>query len=427
MKMKRLIPAVLALGILTVGCSQTNKEAMNEVEEEKTTPVRVEQVSKGQISNTFTYGGKINPKQQITVTSKIAGKVKEVNFDIGDVVKAGDVLFTLDEKDIQNTIRSLEAQLKSAEAAVNMSQVGLNSAKGSQQEQQKNQLEANLKMTEIQLQDAKKAYEDIKTLYEIGSASKQQLDQMETAYETASIGYNSAKDAYDLFINSLSKENIERAQNQLTQAAATKEGLEVQLANAHETLKDAAVKSPIDGIVSSRMIDSGEMVSGAIAPFTIIQMDTVSVDVNVSEQLINKIEKGQKVDVYISSAFDKPFEGIIRAVSPAADDRTFTYPVKIEISNKEGLLKPGMFAEVEFAADTVKDALIIPRESVLTEGDINYVYIVEGDRAKKVELKLGLDNGKEVEIPEGLNEGAQLVIKGQNYLEDGGKVQIAEN
>ncbi|NLK98112.1 MAG: efflux RND transporter periplasmic adaptor subunit [Epulopiscium sp.] len=426
MKMKRLIPIVLALGMLTVGCGQTNQEAMNEVEE-KSTPVKVEQVSKGQISNTFTYGGKINPKQQITVTSKIVGKVKEVNFDIGDVVKAGDVLFTLDEKDIQNTIRSLEAQIKSAEATVNMSKIGLNSAKGSQKEQQKSQLESSLKMAEIQLQDAKKAYEDMKTLYEIGSASKQQLDQMKTAYETASIGYNSAKDAYDLFINSLSKESIERAESQLTQAAATKEGLEVQLANAYESLKDTAVKSPIDGIVSSRTIDPGEMVSGAVAPFTIIQMDTVSVEVNVSEQLINKIEKGQKVTVHVSSAFDKPFEGTIHAISPAADERTFTYPVKIEIPNKEGLLKPGMFAEVEFSADTVKDAVIVPREAVLTEGDVHYVYIVEGDRAKKLAVKLGLDNGKEAEILEGLNEGVQLVIKGQNYLEDGGKVQITEN
>jgi RND family efflux transporter MFP subunit len=199
------------------------------------------------------------------------------------------------------------------------------------------------------------------------------------------------------------------------------------LANAYETLKDAAVRSPIDGIVSSRTIDAGEMVSGAVAPFTIIQMDTVSVEVNVSEQLINKIEKGQKVNVYVSSAFDKPFEGTIQAISPAADERTFTYPVKIEISNKEGLLKPGMFAEVEFAADTVKDAVIVPREAVLTEGDMHYVYIVEGERAKKLEVKLGLDNGKEAEILEGLKEGAQLVVKGQNYLEDGGKVQIADN
>lgn len=427
MKAKKIIPVILALGILTTGCGQTNKEVMNEAVEEKITSVKIEQVSKGQISNTFTYGGKINPKQQITVTSKIAGKVKEVNFDIGDVVKEGDILFTLDEKDIQNTIRGLEAQLKSAQAAVNMSKIGLDSAKGSQQEQQKNQLEANLKMTEIQLQDTKKAYEDMKALFEIGSASKQQLDQLKTAYETAMIGYNSAKDAYDLFMNSLSKESVERAQSQLTQAAATKESIEVQIANARDTLKDAAVRSPIDGIVSSRMIDPGEMASAALVPFTIIQMDTVSVDVNVSEQIINKIEKGQKVDVYVSSAFDTPFEGTIQAISPAADERTFTYPVKIEIPNNDGLLKPGMFSEVEFAADTVKDAVIIPREAVLTEGDINYVYIVEGDRGKKIEVRLGLDNGKQVEILDGLSEGTQIVIKGQNYLDDGGKVQIAEN
>ncbi|WP_058484879.1 efflux RND transporter periplasmic adaptor subunit [Defluviitalea phaphyphila] len=426
MKLKNLVLIIIILGLSVVGCSQVNEESTNQVEEEKVTYVKVESVSKGEISNTLIYGGKINPKQQISVTPKIVGKVKEVNFDVGDSVKEGDILFTLDERDIQNTINNLEAQLKSAEASVNMSKLNLESAKGSQQEQQKNQLEASLKMAEIQLNDAKKAYEDTKVLYDIGSASKQQLDQLETAYKTAMINYESAKEAYDLFINNLSEENVELAQNQLSQALATKEALEIQLANAYDSLNDTSVKSPIDGIVSSRMIDPGEMVSAAIAPFTIVQMDTVFVDVNVSEQIINKIKTGQDVDIYVKSAFDEPFKGIIKTISPVANENTLTYPVKIEIDNKDSILKPGMFAEVEFSIDTVDNTIIVPREAVLTEGDIDYVYVIDGDKAKKVEVELGLDNGEKVEVVTGLKEGDQIVVRGQNYLEDGGKVEIVE-
>ena len=149
-------------------------------------------------------------------------------------------------------------------------------------------------------------------------------------------------------------------------------------------------------------------------------------DVNVSEQIINKIEKS-KVDVYVASASSNKFVGRIAAISPAADERTFTYLVKIEIDNKDSLLKPGMFAQVEFELDTAQNVIVIPRETVLTEGDINYVYIVEEDTAKRIEVKLGLDNGKEAEITEGLKEGMNIVIKGQEYLVDGGKVKVVDN
>lgn len=426
MIIKKVILAILVSVLIITGCSNTNKDASNEIKE-NVVPVTVKKISKGQISDNFSYGGKINPKQQITVSSKVAGKVKEVYFEIGDKVKEGDVLFRLDETDLRNNIKALEAQLKSAQASVNMGQVGLSSVKGSQYEQQKSQLNAAVKTAGIRYQDAKKAYEDIKILYDIGSASKQQLDQLKSAYQMALLGYESAKDNYDLFINNLSKESVQTAQSQLTQAIAAKEGLEIQIANAKETLEDTAVKSPIDGVVSSRMIDPGEMVGGAIAPFTIIQMDKVYVDVNVSEQIINKLKKGQKVDIYVSSASSTAFKGTITAISPAADERTFTYPVKIEIDNKDGLLKPGMFAQVKFEVDTVKGALIIPREAILTEGDINNVYIVEGETAKKVKVRLGLDNGKEAEVIDGLTEGMQMVIKGQEYLVDGGKIKVVEN
>ena len=114
------------------------------------------------------------------------------------------------------------------------------------------------KTAEIRLEDAKKAYEDMKVLYDIGSVSKQQLDQLESTYQTALLAYESAKDNYDLFMSNLSKESVQLAQSQLTQAVAAKESLEIQIANAKETLKDTAVKSPIDGVVSSRMIDAGK-------------------------------------------------------------------------------------------------------------------------------------------------------------------------
>jgi HlyD family secretion protein len=307
-----------------------------------------------------------------------------------------------------------------------MAQKALNSSKGSQLEQQLTQAETSLKTSEIQYNNAKKSYDDSKMLYEAGSISKQQYDQAKTAFETAEISYNAAKQAYDLLVNKTSHENINRAKDQLDQAIASKENVEFQLKKAKENLAETNVKSPISGVVSSRTIEEGEMVGSTSVPFTVVQIDPAVLAVNVSEQMLGNIKENDNVNVVIGAIKDKTFTGKIRSIAPVADERTSTYPVEIEIENKNNELKAGMFGEVDFITNKKEDVIVVKRETLIEKDNKTFVFTVtEDNKAKLIEVETGIDNGKEIEITKGINVGQPIIVKGQDYLIDGDKIKIS--
>lgn len=424
MKFFKILAALISTTILFSACSVTNDKTAN-ISEDKVIPVSVEQAKKGEISTSFRYSGTIKTNKEVMVISKVAGRVKQIFFKVGDTVNEGDILFTVDDKDIQDSIKSLELQLKSSQIAVDMAQKAVKISKGSQLQQQLNQAETSLKTSEVQYNSAKKAYEDTKLLYEAGSASKQQYDQSKTGFETAQISFNAAKQSYDLLVNKTSQENIDRATDQLNQAIASKENVEFQLKKAKDNLADTNVKSPISGVVSSRTIEEGEMVGGSSVPFIVVQINPAIFTVNVSEQMLGTIKEDDDVNIDIGAIKDKNFIGKIRSIAPVADERTATYPVEIAIENNNNALKAGMFGEVVFIIDKKENVIVVKSETVIEKDKKSFVFITTKDnKAKMVEVETGIDTGREIEIVNGLDVGLPLVVKGQDYLVDGDNIKI---
>lgn len=424
MKHFKIFIALISTTILLSACSSTKDDTATTAES-KVIPVSVEQAQKGEITTSFRYSGTLKTNKQVMVVSKVAGRVKQIFFKVGDTVKEGDILFSVDDKDIQDSIKGLELQLKSSQIAVDMAQKALNSSKGSMLEQQLTQAETSLKTSELQYNTAKKSYEDAKMLYEAGSVSKQQHDQAKTAFETAQISFNAAQQAYDLLVNKTSQENIDRAKDQLNQAIASKENVEFQLKKAKENLAETNVKSPISGVVSSRTIEEGEMVGGSSVPFIVVQIDPAVLAVNVSEQMLGNIKEGDNVNIVIGAIKDKIFTGKIRSIAPVADERTATYPVEIQIENKNNELKAGMFGEVVFITNKQEDVIVVKRETIIEKDKKTFVFtITDNNKAKLVEVETGIDNGKEIEITNGLSVGQSIIVKGQDYLIDGDSIKI---
>lgn len=423
MKHFKILIALISTTILLSACSSTKDNTATT--ESKAIPVSLEQAQKGEISTSFRYSGTIKTNKQVMVVSKVAGRVEQIFFKVGDTVKEGDVLFTVDDKDIQDSIKSLELQLKSSQIAVDMAQKALNSSKGSQLEQQLTQAETALKTSEIQYNSTKKSYEDAKMLYEAGSASKQQYDQTKTAFETAEISLNAAKQSYNLLVNKTSQENIDRAKDNLNQAKASKENVEFQLKKAKDNLAETNVKSPINGVVSSKTIEEGEMVGGSSVPFIVVQINPAVFTVNVSEQMLGNIKQGDNVNVVIGAIKDKNFTGQIRSIAPVADERTSTYPIEIEIENNNNELKAGMFGEVAFIMDNREDVIVVKIETLIEKDKKTYIFTTtEDNKAKLIEVETGIDNGKEIEIKKGLSVGQSIIVKGQDYLVDGDIIKV---
>ncbi len=401
--------------LLLPACTNDTKDDSEPV---AATAVEVVKLAKASIQTEYIYSGQIKPIKQISVASKVSGKVAKVNFDVGDSVKENDILFVMDEKDVQNGIDILQAQLESADAGVASARTGLELVTGSTMQNQIAAADAAKQRAQLALTDAKTNYENTRSLYEAEAVSQVQLTQAEAAYKQAQLSYDQAAESYRLLTGSTLEENRRMAQNALNQAQAARGAIVAQIQNAKDTLSDTAVRAPMSGVVTARSAEAGAMLSSALSPFTIMQLDTVTVNVNVSEQSISSLKEGALVDVFVSSLGTEAIKGKITLLSPAADEVKNTYLVRVELDNKDGRFRPGMLAEVHFLKEKSDNALVLPRGAVLGADSERYVFIAENNLAKKVPVKTGIDNGEQIEITDGLSEGMQIITKGQSFLND---------
>jgi RND family efflux transporter MFP subunit len=455
-----------AAALLFAGC-QATAATLSEAEPAPPAAVEVLNVSAGRIAKEMAYVGRVAPGATLSVAGKLSGKVTEVRFDVGDRVEIGDVLMRLDDKDILSQIDQINAQLKQSEQAIKTAENGLNGVTGGQYQTQVLQQEASVSNYDKQLENAQitienaqlavsnaqlaldgmqRDYDSTKALFDAGMAPQNDMNRIELALEQSKSTFAQAENALSqarvaheqvvsakrqagaalgLTRGQIVSDNTRQAELAIEQATAAKGVLEVQLANVAKNLDDVSVTSPISGLVSARNAQAGEFASPQIAAFTIVSLDKVNVSVNVSETLINRIAVGAPIDVHISSVGDEPFRGMVSMVSPAAD-QTGTFPVKVEIDNPDGLIKPGMFAEARFVKEESVNAAVLPRDAVLTNASENYVYVVRDGIARKTPITLGIDNGREIEALAGVGVSEQVVVRGQSNITDGEQVNVVD-
>lgn len=390
---------------LLAGCSKKKEE----VKKEQAVPVKVMEAKKSKIEDIVTFTGQIEAGDEVKIASKISGRVKEVNFEVGDYVKKGEPLVILETDE-------LYVQLSQAEDALASAKANLAANESGTLPQQLDQVKAAFEQAETNYLNTKSDYERIKALYEAGAASKQTLDSMEAKYKVAKSQYESAKEQLRLTEERLPK-NIEALRAQVAQAEA-----QVELIKTN--IKNSVIRAPISGMISSKQINPGEMCQAGVTLGSIVNIDKVKVVIDVPEEDINKIREGQEVTVNIDALGDKgKIKGKISIISPAsASSRLFK--VKIEMENKDYKLKPGMFAKVNIIRDIKENVITIPKDALVIKKHGNVVYVVKEGKAEERLVKIGVTNGDRVEITEGLKEGETVVISGQNMLAEGSAVKI---
>ena len=488
-KYLKLTAAVLSAFIMLTGCGgdengfggmgMPNGE---EMQEESATPVKTVKLELSSISNEYMYSGSIEPSDEVDVTCKLSGEVAKVNFDVGDTVNEGDILFVMDTEDIEKDIKLAQASVKSAQTGVDSAENNLKMANGASMQSQldnaKNSItnaESSLERAKISLDNAqtsvdnaqimlnnskinlgkaKKTYEDNSTLYDGGVISEEEFTNSKIAYDEAKNSYSQAELSlqqaknqysieqsqydsaidslsqaqrdYELLANETSQENTIKAEDNLKQSQAQLESSNIQLEKTMQSLNDAYVRAPISGVVSKCNVTAGANLSMNEASFVIINTNSVNVKVNVAEQMVNSIKQGDNVRIIITSLDSKEITGKISYVSPDANSDG-TYEVKVNIENNDGSLKGGMFTEVYFTKEKSDNAIVIDRDAVISKNGEEYVFVVEGDTVTKTNVEIGIDNGDTVEITSGLSEGQTIVTEGQSYLKDGEKIKDVTN
>lgn len=453
-RLQHTLAAVLCAALLT-GCTAAAFFGGNEEEEPAPVlvPVETMRITPQTIRNELSYAGQLSPVRQAVVLPRMQGLVNETFADVGDRVEEGDVLFTLDERDVQNQIRALQAQHGQAVSGIAAAQNALANVTGGQFETQIMQIDSSIENFRVQLETndiaihnavlsydmAAESYANISILYNAGAIARTSYDQARTAYDQAAnaleqvrlgrdqitLGMDQAQRNRDLLTYQVAQENRDAAAIGVNTAQSAANVVAVQLANATSTLEDLSVTSPISGIVNTKNVRAGEFAPPSQPSFIILDISDLHVEVRVSEIIINHISPGDTVDIVVASHSPEPIRGRVRTVSPGVD-HTNTFGVTLEINNRDEILRPGMFAEVRFVREEAANAVVVPVNAVQRTLDgYQFAYILgTGDTAARVLVTTGISNGREVEVLSGISVNDELIIRGQNYVFDGEAVNV---
>ena len=242
--------------------------------------------------------------------------------------------------------------------------------------------QANLAQQKLQLDNLELEYNRVKELFAVGGASQQQVDQLRTQYETTKTAYG----------------NLD---------------------------ENTVLVSPVNGVVTARNFDNGDMASGAI--LTVMQIQPVKVLVNVSESDFTKVKIGMSVDVNVEVYGDEVFKGKVSLIHPTIDPATRTFVTEINIPNTDSRIRPGMFARVNIDFGNV-NRVVVPDQAVVKRSgsEDRFVYVYKDGKVSFNQVQLGRHIDKTYELISGVENGAEVVIAGQSRLKDGASVKIAE-
>ncbi|MCF6093630.1 efflux RND transporter periplasmic adaptor subunit [Microaerobacter geothermalis] len=404
-RMVSLFIGALFILILT-GCSALREQSTNAEPSEQVYPVEIAPVEKGKVNDELIIAGDITAIKEVTVVSKLTGKIERIYVKKGDWVEKGQRLAQLDQSDILNNVKQAEAALQSAQA--NLANAKASRESGIIQAQQ------NLKNAQLAYENAKINYERMRVLYDQGAISKQQFEQAETGLKQAEASLNMAQESLN---------SANRTENIKTLEAAVKQA-EVGLQIARDQLANTVIEAPITGQVVMIGSDEGEFTSPQAPFMTMMQTKPLIVKANISEDQLIYVKEGQQLEIQVKSV-GKTLSGTVRFVSPVTSSQSRSYPIEIEVQEAPEVVKPGMIAEILLnKLSESKEQILVPIDAVIMSEGKSYVFVVNNDRAEKREVTTGKENGQFVVIEGGLTEGEQIVIKGQYTLKDGYAVRV---
>ena len=283
---------------------------------------------------------------EVDIRTEAAGRILELLFDEGDWVKRGDILAQIDQDKRKIELAQANAQLAEAEAHLTLL------IKGLRDKEVERAREAYLE-SQVLLKESKRDYNRIQKLYDQGVVDLGTRDKTEASYEAAQKRYEIARKNYEIALEGSRKEEIQAGE-------AVKEAAEAQVKLIERQIEDATITIPIDGVISERYVELGELVSVGSLIATVIDLKHVWVMAYVSESNLGKIKLGQEGKIKVDSFPDKEFQGKVTFISPEAEftpkniqtkeERVkLVFGIKIEIDNPDQELKPGMPADAIIA------------------------------------------------------------------------------
>jgi len=400
---KRWKPSALAISALLVGLivlfavaffagyiPLQKREALVRAEAEeqgKDLPhMPVMRVGRSTVQSELKLPGTLQAVTETPILARADGYLKSRYVDIGDRVRAGQPLAEIDAPELDQQIRQSEAAVAQAQASLEQAQASLEQGK------------ANRELARI-------TADRWKTLAAQGVVSQQENDN----YQAQLTSQNANVQALDKAV-SAQRSNVVASQ--------------ANLARFQDVQSYRVVKAPFDGVVTVRNVDVGALVStGTTLLYRIAQTGTLRMYVNVPQGNANSIRPGQTAQLTLSNFPGRRFPGTVARTANALDPTSRTMLVEIGVPNKDGVLFPGMYAEVDLGSARANPPLLVPAQALIVRSDGAQVGIVKPDGTVHLQkVEIGRDYGDRVEIVQGLAEGTIILATPGDAAQEGAKI-----
>jgi HlyD family secretion protein len=335
-------------------------------------------VHRGNLIETASASGKIEPEVQVEVKSRVSGQVIEVLVKEGDQVEAGQLLARLDPVDA-------ERQLASSKVARSRAAADVQAAR------------ASLAMAELDTQNSEVTSRVAKQSAELGLGS---ADAARTAEHARRV----------------SGSNVELRKAQLAAAQGALAASELDVQDAELRLKETSIFAPISGTILDVAVEKGTLVSSALTNvsggsvmMTLADLSDLRIIASVDEAQISRVQVGQRVDISVDTYGDRTFHGKVDRVSPLGVDTSsvITFDVEIAVVDEAAsLLRSGMSADIEIVTAEQKDVLLVPLVAIQSSGRRRFVKLQNGEERT---IKTGSTDGTQMVVLEGVTEGERVL------------------
>jgi RND family efflux transporter MFP subunit len=350
--------------------------------------MRVIRVTRSNVNSDLALPGSIQPITEAPVLARTDGYIQRRLVDIGDRVKSGQLLAEIDAPELIDQVTQAKAAEKQAEAALD-------------------QATANAQQGKTDMELAKIMAQRSGQLVTRGAIARQDDDQSQATYQSKLAALNALQKAVDV-----QRANVAAVQSNL--ARLTK-------------LQDyRMVVAPFEGVITLRNVDVGALVnSGNTMLFRIAQMDELRTFINVPQSYANSIRVGQPATLTVSNLPGRMFAGTVARTSEALDPSSRTLLAEIHVPNREKLLLPGMYTQVDFKAPRFDPPLVVPSDALIVRDNGAQVAVVRpGNTLHLVKIQAGRDYGDRVEVVAGLNEGDSVVTNPGDVAREGLKIDV---
>lgn len=395
---RRWTAAVLGCAALgSAACSRSETAQARGREEAR--PVAVEQVRQETVRRAVEVVGTLAAEDEVTISSEAEGTVSRILADLGDRVKAGQVLVELDREKQQYNEDQQHAALERA-----LAKYGAADPEHLPPSEQT----PDVQKAKAELVQAQQAFDRASELHTRQLVPRQTLDDAQATLQAKKADYESS---------------LQNAKNLRADILASEAASKL----ANRQLRDTYIRAPFDGYVEKRLVNLGELVKAQMPVMAVVRVDPLKVTAEIPEKMAPWIKVGQDVQLHVDAYPDRTLTGRISRISPSVDTTTRAFPFEAKVPNPDALLKPGTFARVHIETAKVDQVLTLSYGAMQYRYGVNRVFVVQGDRLVARELKTGERLGDRIEILSGVKAGEPVAVTDVEKLTDGAKVSIAKN